>query len=126
MDHPNYPTNIDELNKKFSTEASCRDFLFKMKWPFGFICPKCHSRESRMNKNFILTCRSCEHHTSVIVDTIFERTHKPLTEWFRVLWWLASEKKGMRALDLKQLMITSYKTAWTWLHKIRFAMIKPH
>ena len=30
-----------EFQKRFSTEESCRDYLFQLRWPKGFVCPKC-------------------------------------------------------------------------------------
>jgi hypothetical protein len=30
-----------EFSQKFSTEESCREHLFKMRWPDRFICPRC-------------------------------------------------------------------------------------
>jgi transposase-like protein len=71
------------------------------------------------------TCQSCRHQTSVIAGTIFEGTHKPLTEWFRAIWWVTTQKNGASALGLQRVLDVSYKTAWTWLHKIRRAMVGP-
>jgi hypothetical protein len=36
-----YPENIMEFEKRFSTEEVYRDYLFKLKWPNGFRCPRC-------------------------------------------------------------------------------------
>ena len=27
--------------KRFSTEKACSDYLYQVKWPEGFVCPKC-------------------------------------------------------------------------------------
>lgn len=50
----------------------------------------------------------------------------PLTVWFRAIWWLTSQKTGASALGLQRVLgLGSYRTAWTWLHKLRRAMVRP-
>ena len=42
------------------------------------------------------------------------------------MWWLTSQKNGASALGLQRALgLGSYKTAWTWLHKLRRAMVRP-
>jgi transposase-like protein len=42
------------------------------------------------------------------------------------MWWIVSQKYGASALGLNRaLNIGTYKTAWTWLHKLRRAMVRP-
>jgi transposase-like protein len=46
--------------------------------------------------------------------------------WFRAIWWVTSQKYGASALGLQRVLgLGSYKTAWTWLHKLRRAMVRP-
>jgi hypothetical protein len=62
----------------------------------------------------------------VLAGTIFQDTHKPLLEWFQVIWLVTSQKYGASALSLKQnLGFGSYETAWVWMHKLRAAMVRP-
>ena len=69
---------------------------------------------------------SCNRQVSVIAGTIFEGTRKPLVIWFRAIWWVVSQKNGASALGLKRILgLGSYETAWTWLHKLRRAMVRP-
>jgi len=48
-----------------------------------------------------------------------------LPVWFRAIWAVTTQKSGASALGLQRVLGISYKTAWTWLHKIRRAMIRP-
>jgi len=49
----------------------------------------------------------------------------PLRSWFIAIWWITTQKYGASAEGLQQVLgIGSYRTAWTWLHKIRKAMVR--
>lgn len=73
-----------------------------------------------------MECASCRYQRRVTAGTIFQDTHKPLRLWFQAIWLVTSQKQGASALSLKQnLGLGSYETAWTWLHKLRAAMVRP-
>jgi transposase-like protein len=49
-----------------------------------------------------------------------------MTLWFRAAWWVTSQKNGVSAMGLQRVLgLKSYKTAWTLLHKLRRAMVRP-
>ena len=53
-------------------------------------------------------------------------TRKPLRMWFLAMWFVTSQKNGVSALGLQRVLgLGSYETAWTWLHKLRRAMVRP-
>lgn len=57
---------------------------------------------------------------------IFQGSHIPLRVWFRAMWQLTSQKSGMSALGLQRVLgLGSYRTAWTCLHRLRQAMVRP-
>ena len=61
-----------------------------------------------------------------MAGTIFQDTHLPLTVWFRAIWQVTSQKTGASALGVQRVLgLGSYKTAWTVLHKLRRAMVRP-
>lgn len=63
---------------------------------------------------------------SVTAGTIFQDTRKPLRLWFQAMWWVVGQKNGASAVGLNCVLgIGSDKTAWTWLHKLRRAMVRP-
>ena len=73
-----------------------------------------------------LHCRACEAETSITAGTVFEGTRRPLQTWFLAMWFITSQKHGASALGLKRVLgLGSYQTAWTWLHKLRRAMVRP-
>lgn len=42
------------------------------------------------------------------------------------MWFVTSQKYGASALGLKRVLgLGSYETAWSWMHKLRTAMVRP-
>src|SRR5207249_4721448 len=98
----------------------------QLRWPDGFRCPRCGCRESSPVRTVLLRCRDCRHQTSVTAGTIFQDTRTSLRLWFQAVWWMTSQKNGVSALGLQRVLgLHSYETAWTWLHKLRRAMVRP-
>ena len=121
-----YPRSLAEFEAWFGTEQSCRDYLYRLRWPEGFQCPRCDGRHFWPVRSVLMQCQACGRQTSVTAGTIFQDTRKPLVDWFRAMYWLASQKNGASALGLQRVLgLGSYKTAWTWLHKFRRAMVRP-
>lgn len=116
-----------EFENEFQTEQQCRDYLMKLRYPEGcYVCPKCGSVESWKINDTVFECKDCHHQSTVISGTIFQDTHKPLTLWFRAIWYITAQKNGTSALGLQKILgLGSYRTAWTWLHKLRRAMVRP-
>ena len=121
-----YPKTLTEFEARFSTEQDCRDYLFQLRWPNGFICPHCGHKKAWPVGEVLFHCANCDYRVSAIAGTIFQDTHKSLTLWFRAIWWLTGQKSGASALGLKRILgLGSYRTAWAWLHKLRRAMVRP-
>ena len=121
-----YPLTLLEFENRFSTEEDCRNYLFKLRWSNGFRCPHCDNEKAWPISQVRYQCTGCDYQISVTAGTIFHRTRTPLTIWFRVIWWLAGQKNGASALGLKRVLgLKNYETAWTWLHKLRRAMVTP-
>jgi transposase-like protein/Zn ribbon nucleic-acid-binding protein len=121
-----YPMTFDELVNRFATEEQCREYLYMLRFPNGFLCPKCKGKKSWKINDILYECIKCSHQTSVIAGTVFQDTRKPLKTWFIAIWWVTTQKNGASAKGLQQVRgLKSYQTAWTWLHKIRKAMVNP-
>ena len=130
MEHPraglHYPRSVGELQAWFRTDADCLDYLEWLRWPAGFVCPSCGHAEGWRLSDGRFECPSCRGRTSVTAGTVFDRTRTPLTVWFAACWLFASGKDGISALSLKRtLEIGSYQTAWTMLHRLRSALVRP-
>lgn len=114
-----------EFDTRFSTDAGCREYLAQLRWVDGFICPQCSGRIGWPVREILYECKDCGCQTSVTANTIFHRSHIPLSVWFRAMWWVTSQKNGASALNLKRILgLGSYETAWMLLHKLRRAMVR--
>lgn len=121
-----YPRTVAEFESRFSTEAGCREYLVRLRWPDGFRCPQCGGTKASVVRNTLFQCSACRRQTSVTAGTIFQDIRKPLTMWFRAMWYVTSQKNGASALGIQRVLgLGSYQTAWTWLHKLRRAMVRP-
>ena len=126
MGMEDYPRTLMEMERRFSTDEACRDYLAQLRWPDGFVCPACGFQEAWAMKHGLRLCRRCRRQVSVTAGTIFHRTRLPLTLWFRAIWYITSQKNGASAMSVQRILgLGSYRTAWTWLHKLRRAMVRP-
>lgn len=114
-----------EFLERYGTEQQCEDAVFEMRWPEGFVCPRCASKEStgfRRGRQPYQQCCGCGYQCSLIVGTMFEATKLPLTRWFMALQLITQAKNGIAALELMRQLQVSYPTAWLVKHKIMEAM----
>jgi len=121
-----YPRTLVEFEARFATDEACRAYLCQLRWPEGFRCPRCGAAKAWLVRTVRYECAACGSQTSVTAGTIFQDLRTPLTMWFRAMWCVASQRTGTSARALQQsLGFGSYQTAWTWLHKLRRAMVRP-
>lgn len=121
-----YPQTIMEFEQEFNTEEACLEYIFRLRWPEGFRCARCSHPEAWKTGRGLYHCKRCHFQTSVTAGTIFQDTRKPLRLWFWAIWYITNQKHGVSALGLQRILgLGSYQTAWTWLHKLRYAMVRP-
>lgn len=121
-----YPRTLQEFDEWFSCEEKCINFLQQLRWPDGFCCPACKECKAWSMSRNVFWCVGCGRQTSLTAGTLFEGTRKPLRLWFQAMWYITSQKFGGNALGLQRILgLGSYQTAWSWLHKMRRAMVCP-
>lgn len=121
-----YPPSYADLQAWFTDDAACLDYLERLHWPNGFVCPRCGTPGHWRMGDGRFWCEPCQRRVSVTAGTLFHRTRTPLTVWFAVAWYMTSAKNGVSAKTLHRLLsIGSYQTAWAMLHRFRAAMVKP-
>lgn len=119
-----FPTTLLEFFHQFPDEESCWTYLKRVRWPRGFVCPKCEGHTaSFVSSRRLLQCRGCRHQASVTSGTVFHGTRVPLRKWFLAIFFMGRHKQSISALQLQRdLGLGSYQTAWTLLHKLRSAL----
>ena len=119
--------SLSEFQKAFSDEASCVAFLFKRRWPDGFICPGCSERRAAVLKSRprLYECLDCGRQTSITAGTAMHRSKLPLTAWFWAAHLMATHSNGMSARQLEDQLGVTYKTAWLLTQKLRRSMVDP-
>jgi transposase-like protein len=121
-----YPRTLQEFDGWFSDEDRCREYLVRLRWPDGFVCPICSGTSGWVTARGGIRCARCQRQTSATAGTVFSGTRKPLRTWFQAIWYVTNQKLGVSALGLQRVLgFGSYQTGWTWLHKLRRAMVRP-
>ncbi len=111
--------------QRYGTRTQCQQALFELRWPDGFVCPKCtssdYSRHERGTRLLLQCCR-CRCQTSLTAGTVFDASKLPLTTWFLAIHLLTQSKTGMSALQLMRDLGVSYRSAWLLKHKLMQVM----
>ncbi|MDH4164577.1 MAG: IS1595 family transposase [Nitrospirota bacterium] len=126
MNHLPYPKSIIEFQRTFQSERDCEEYLFKSRWPNGFVCPVCGDREFYfIETRRIFKCKSKGHQTSLTAGTVMHRTKQPLLLWFWAAYIMTTETPGVSALQLqRQLGLKRYEVAYNLLQKLRASMVR--
>lgn len=125
MTHP-YPTTLPAFTAAFGTEAKCREYLTRLRWPDGFECPRCGAAAQGYHaERKLWRCRN-GHDVSLTAGTALHRSKQSLRTWFYAAWLAVTYKPGISAVQFqRQLGLTRYETAWMMLHKLRAALVAP-
>lgn len=122
-----YPSTWDQFLDWFPDETACLAYIERVRWPAGFICPRCGQADEpyRVSRGRLM-CRQCRYQGSVSAGTVFDKTRTPLRSWLAAIWYVTNQKQGVTALGLQRVLgLGSYQTAWTMLHRLRRAMVRP-
>src|SRR3954447_22375483 len=121
------PQDFLEFNARFGTDEQCREYLLWARWPDGSRCDGCgHDHAYTLRTRLVYECVACRKQHSLLAGTNFEQTKTALARWFLAVYLVTSSKGGIAAAELRRpLGFGSYQTAWTWLHELRKAMVRP-
>ena len=125
LDHTglSFPQSLPEFQRLFPDDAACAAYLEEARWDGGFVCPRCQTSGEPFrfdNRPGVLRCRKCRKNTGLMVGTVMERSHTPLSIWFWASYLVASQTPGISAVQFqRQLGLSRYETAFQILHKLR-------
>jgi transposase-like protein len=114
------PSTIVEFAARFSSDDACRAALFHMRYPHGFVCPKCgDTRGYVLQSRNVVECGE-GHQTSLTAGTVMHHTLQPVITWFWAAWLMVTFSPGISAVQFqRQLGIRRYDTAHRMLHRLR-------
>ncbi|HEV2922954.1 MAG TPA: IS1595 family transposase [Solirubrobacteraceae bacterium] len=117
------PANLLEAVRYFADLDVATEFVAKLRWPNGPVCPRCGCVEySYLTTRRVWKCKACKRQYSVKVGTIFEDSKLGLDKWLPAVWLAANSKNGVSSHELARALGITQKSAWFMLHRIRLAM----
>jgi transposase-like protein len=117
------PETLLEAVRYFSDLDVATEFVAKLRWPNGPVCPRCESTEhSYLTTRRIWKCKGCQKQYSVKLGSIFEDSPLGLDKWLPAIWLIANSKNGVSSHELGRALGVTQKSAWFMLHRIRLAM----
>lgn len=121
-----FPEGIVAFQRMFPDEAACERYLYDLRFPGGFVCPKCfNDRPSEYDGLRVTQCAN-HHLISLTAGTIMHGSKQPLQTWFWAAYFISTHTPGISAVQFqKHLQIPRYETAFQLLHKMRSALVAP-
>src|SRR5215208_301248 len=119
------PKTLLEAIRYFSDLDVATEFVAKLRWPDGPVCPRCGVVDPThyyLKTRRLWKCRACKKQFSVKVGTIFEDSPLGLDKWLPSVWLIANSKNGISSHELGRALGVTQKSAWFMLHRIRLAM----
>ena len=65
-----YPEDQLEFDEWFATDAACREYLERLQWPEGFVCPRCQEGKAWRDGRGRQMCARCLYPVSATAGTI--------------------------------------------------------
>lgn len=115
-------------NPIFHNPEAAREWLERLLWPEGPICPHCgligaaYALRGKKQRAGLYECKGCAEQFTVTVGTVCESSHIPLHKWALAFHLIVASKKGISAHQMHRMMGITYKSAWFMCHRIRAAL----
>lgn len=114
-------------NPIFQDAKKARQWLEALLWADGRACGYCGSVDdstplATRPSYYQCNAKGCRKQFTVMVGTVFERSHIPLNKWLLAAFLLCASKKGVSAHQMHRMLGITYKSAWFMMHRLREAM----
>jgi len=109
----------------FQNPGKARKWLEAMLWADGRVCGYCGVVDASTpitGRDGYYQCNACRKQFTIMVGTLFERSHIPLNKWLMAAFLLCASKKGISAHQMHRMIGITYKSAWFMMHRLREAM----
>ncbi len=111
----------------FPDEDTAKQWLSKVRWPDGPVCPHCHSDNVQSNikhKSMMHRCRDCEDRRmfSLKTGSVMEGSNLKYRVWAIGIYLFTTNIKGISSMKLHRELGISQRSAWFMLHRLRKAM----
>ena len=116
----------------FTNENVAADYIQALRSPDGPVCPYCglvneayKLKTGRASQQAfgagVWKCKGCRKQFTIRINSIFHRSHVPLTKWLAAIHLMCS--RPVTAADLyRSLDLGSYRTALFLIHRLRIAV----
>lgn len=109
---------------RFADELSAHEYLEKLLWPNGYICPRCgvSGRVGKLNgastRIGTYKCYACRKSFSVTLGTLFESSHVPVHKWLQAMYLTDCGARPIRPHHLQHVLNVSFKTASAMMRRL--------
>jgi transposase-like protein len=116
------PTNLVEAVRYFDDLDTATEFIAKIRWPDGPLCPRCGSGDySYLTTRRLWKCKACAKQYSVKLGTFFEGSPIGLNKWLPAVWAVANDDRPTTRYLAHMLGVTQ-KSAWLMLQRVQAAV----
>ena len=113
---------ILQLLDMFPDEETAKEWLEKIRWSDGPVCPTCGSTnygETPAHRSMDYRCRDCRKYFSVRKGTVLEASKVTLRHWVVTIYAAATSRKGVSSMELHREIGITQKTAWFLIQRVR-------
>ncbi|MBK8746665.1 MAG: IS1595 family transposase [Saprospiraceae bacterium] len=115
--------SIAHFLSKFGTENDCFEHLVQLKWGNKYACGHCGNKKyCKAVRLYDRQCSRCSYIESPTSGTIFHKIKFSLVKAFQIVYFLATNKKGISSCQLARTLQLRQKTCWLFKQKIMRAM----
>ena len=109
----------------FGSDGEAREWLERVIWPFGPVCPSCKSKRisDKPGKSSSMThrCKDCRKCFSVKSASVRKHSNISRDDWAWAIYEFSTNILGISAMHLHRELDCTHKTAWFVAHRIREA-----
>lgn len=115
--------SLFEFQEQYTSSDDCLKYLAEMKWKEGFKCRKCgHTHSCDGKAAHSRQCTSCRYVESPTAQTLFHKVKFDLLKAFYIVYFVATNKKGITSTELSRKLNLRQKTCWSFKRKVMKAM----